>query len=444
MAQTRNKFLWRNALKYFERSFDAAFEERLKREITKTELLRVNVLIGVIVTSFAAGLLNFYLAGADNVARILENDLDLLGFLFVGIVGYEVLIAAFLWRQIRNHQPVSPRLRLINIIIETSFPTIMALVLFLRIDDVMILFTPILMVYFLFIILSTLHLNFWMSVATGLVSVLEYFFLSLYIVDQLPASQLSPALSSHVLLVGRSVLLLLSGFAAGFVAIEIRKRINDTFLMMNERSRIRQVLGEQVSHAVVDRIINEGVLMQHERRMVCVMFLDIRDFTPFASDKEPEEVMAYQNKLFSIAIEAVTKYGGIINQFLGDGFMSTFGAPISSGNDCKNAVDAALEILDETTKACDAGLMPSTRLGIGIHYGQAITGNVGTEMRKQYSIVGNVVIQASRIEQLNKEYKSQLLVSKEVFEKLENQSGELLGAIELKGENAPLDIYRIR
>src|SRR4030095_16314608 len=119
--------------------------------------------------------------------------------------------------------------------------------------------------------------------------------------------------------------------------------------------------------------------------------------------------------IFSIAINAVSKHDGIINQFLGDGFMSTFGAPVSSGNDCKNAVDSALEILDITQNACNNGLIPPTRLGIGIHYGEAITGNIGTELRKQYSIVGNVVIQASRIEQLNKTFKSQLLVSREVF-----------------------------
>ncbi len=398
----------------------------------------------MVFVAFTAGILNFFLAGQENVTLVLKNDLDILGILFISILSYECIIAYIVWKHIRIHRPISMGLRLINIFVETSFPTIFTLALFLRIHNVVVMFTPVLTVYFLFVILSTLHLNFWMSVLTGFIAFSEYFLVSFYMIKNLPAEEVSPLITSHLLLVGRSIMLMVCGFAAGFVAIEIRKRIDDTFRMMSERSRIRQVLGEQVSHAVVDRIINENVLMQHERRMVCVMFLDIRNFTPFAADREPEEVMAYQNKLFSICIEAVNRYGGIINQFLGDGFMSTFGAPISTGDDCQNAVNAAIEILDETAKACKEGMIPSTRLGIGLHYGQAITGNVGTEVRKQYSIVGNVVIQASRIEQLNKDFNSQMLVSKEVMNQLKGVSGDSLGAIELKGESQPLEIFKIR
>jgi len=282
-----------------------------------------------------------------------------------------------------------------------------------------------------------------MSAATGFVACVEYFIVSFYIIHHLPQNEVTPIIESKVLLVGRTLLLLVCGLAAGFVALEIRRRINATFTVMNERSKIRQVLGQQVSHAVVDRIMNEGGINQNDRRMVCVMFLDIRNFTPFVAGKEPEEVMEYQNKIFSIAIEAVSKYNGIINQFLGDGFMATFGAPISYGNDSRNAVDAALEILSGVQKACDEKIIPATRLGIGIHYGEAITGNVGTELRKQYSIVGNVVIQASRIEQLNKEFQSQLLISREVFEQVQHINGESLGNVVLKGESAPLEIIRL-
>ena len=124
--------------------------------------------------------------------------------------------------------------------------------------------------------------------------------------------------------------------------------------------------------------------------------------------------------------------------------MATFGAPISHGNDCANAVNAGVEILKVTQQLADDGLIPTIRLGVGIHYGEAITGNIGTEIRKQYSIVGNVVIQASRIEELNKQFQSQLLVSREVFRQLQEVNGESMGEVILKGENTPLEIIRIR
>ena len=143
-------------------------------------------------------------------------------------------------------------------------------------------------------------------------------------------------------------------------------------------------------------------------------------------------------------IDVIDKQNGIINQFLGDGLIATFGAPISSGNDCQRAGNAAIEILDRVQESGDKGIFPKTRLGIGIHYGEAITGNVGTELRKQFSIVGNVVIQASRIEQLNKEFHSQLLMSKEVFDRMDHANGESLGPIMLKGESEPLEIIRMR
>jgi adenylate cyclase len=436
--------LWRKAFKNSGWKFDPLFEERLRREIAKAELLRVNILISAILIAFTIGILNVFLISGDTASEILVKDLDILGSLIAGILVYEIINAYIFWRQVRLRRSVSRVLQVINMIVETSFPTIFCFLLFQRMQDVVVLFTPVLMVYFLFIVLSTLHLNFWMSVATGIIAFAEYLWVSLYIIHRLPPGQLNSLISSQILLTGRSLLLLVCGFAAGFVALEIRRRINTTFKAMNERSKIRQILGQQVSHAVVDRIINEGGMQQNRRRMVCVMFLDIRNFTPFVTGREPEEVMDYQNKLFSIAIEAVNKYNGIINQFLGDGFMATFGAPVSYGNDCRNAVDAALEIIEGVQRACDEKIIPDTRIGIGLHYGEAITGNIGTELRRQYSIVGNVVIQASRIEQLNKEFESQLLISREVFQKIDHVSGDSLGDVMLKGESSPLEIFRIR
>ncbi|MBI2430193.1 MAG: adenylate/guanylate cyclase domain-containing protein, partial [Ignavibacteriales bacterium] len=178
---------------------------------------------------------------------------------------------------------------------------------------------------------------------------------------------------------------------------------------------------------------------------VCIMFLDIRGFTSFAEKHSPEEIVQYQNAFFTSVVDVVDKNNGIINQFLGDGAMITFGAPVSKGNDCQNALNTALEILERIKMDGENGKIHMTTVGIGIHVGEAVTGNVGSSKRKQYSITGNVVICASRIEQLNKEYNSQLLISKDLFDGLDEKPvyAEHLGPVTVKGREEPIEIYKL-
>lgn len=175
------------------------------------------------------------------------------------------------------------------------------------------------------------------------------------------------------------------------------------------------------------------------------MFLDIRDFTPLVENKEPEEIIAYQNAVFGFMIEIINKHHGIINQFLGDGYMATFGAPVSKGNDCQNALEAAIEIVNKVNEKSNAGEILKTKIGIGLHAGDVVAGNVGTSVRKQYSITGNTVILASRIEQLNKKFNSQLLISKEVLDKVDlgNVKPEIIGPVIIEGREKPIDLIRI-
>ncbi len=164
-----------------------------------------------------------------------------------------------------------------------------------------------------------------------------------------------------------------------------------------------------------------------------------------AEKLSPEELINYQNEVFGFMIDIVQQHRGNINQLLGDGFMATFGAPQSHGNDCQNAFLAAKEILEEVKERSDAMVIPKTRIGIGLHAGYVVTGNVGNEARKQYSVTGNPVIIASRIEQLNKTYKSQLLISEAVYVKLDKPLPVNLPFLEVdvKGRSNPVKIMKI-
>ena len=125
--------------------------------------------------------------------------------------------------------------------------------------------------------------------------------------------------------------------------------------------------------------------------------------------------------------------------------MATFGAPVENDNHTQCAVSAALQIVNELTIKNTNREIPQTQIGIGIHTGEAFTGNVGTEDRQQYSIIGNTVILASRLEQLNKKFSSSLIVSKEVINNINIKDVEckLLGNVSVKGFANHIEVYKL-
>ena len=207
---------------------------------------------------------------------------------------------------------------------------------------------------------------------------------------------------------------------------------------------LSNLLKQQVSPEIASALILDKP--NREEQFVAVMFLDIRGFTPMAEKLDPEGLIDYQNKVFGFMIDIIQERHGNINQFMGDGFMATFGAPVSHGNDARNAYLAGLEILAEIKRRNEAKLIPRTVLGIGIHAGLVVTGNVGTETRKQYSVTGNTVIIAARVEQLNKTYGSQMIITEEVFVHLTKKDVKTTPErheVTVKGRKTPVDILII-
>ena len=164
------------------------------------------------------------------------------------------------------------------------------------------------------------------------------------------------------------------------------------------------LFGQHVSPAVVNQLLAQPKEPASELRQVCVLVLDIRNFTTFSEGRVADEVVAYLNTLWTFMVRTVNEHHGIVNKFLGDGFLAVFGAPLSAGNDCANALAAAREILREIDELTEAGRLPPTRIGIALHAGEAIVGNVGSAERKEYTVIGDVVNVAFRIEALNKEF----------------------------------------
>lgn len=431
-----------------QRSLTSAFESEFALEVLRSDQLRVTILIGVIVSAVlvVSTLLTF---SYEQFRRAFHGNIN--GFVIsFGVVAGSAVVCllierAVISRMIRKQKGVSKWVQYLSAFVETSIPTAAMIVGSMFLGPIYTLFTPAAFVYPIFIVLSALRLNLRLCVFTGAVAGLEYSALALHFISQGSNAAIEPILSGvpHHLLKG--FLLFATGVVTGLVTRQIKKRILKSFEMVEERNRISRMFGEHVSPVVMNKLMTLKPDLRSERRSVCVMFLDIRNFTTFAEKRAPEEVVAYLESLFEFMIEIVNRHHGVINKFLGDGFMAVFGAPLSEGSDCFNGVAAAREILSRVDEEVAQGNVLPTKVGIGLHAGEAVTGSIGSSLRKEYTVIGDVVNLASRIEQLNKQFGSQLLISEMVWQTLAEGLNEAIpmGHVQVRGREEPIQLYQV-
>lgn len=356
---------------------------------------------------------------------------------------YEWMMRQLFGRYLRKDRPLPWFIRYVNVAIETSVPTLILLAFVYTMDVDLALTSAAILAYFFFIILSALSLDFRLSVFAGVVAALGYAALVLIYRDQLPLGPGEPPERKLGYII-RPVFLLFGGIIAGLVAARIRAGILRSLRAAEERRRIVQMFGQHVSPAVVNQLLAQPTGIQSELRDVCILVLDIRGFTAFAEKAPPDAIVNYLNGLWSKAVEIVNRHHGIVNKFLGDGFMAVFGAPLVMGNHCQNAINAARELVADIKRATDSGDIPPTRIGIGLHSGEALVGNIGSTERREYTVIGDVVNVAFRIEQLNKELNSSFLVSESVQEtagKVDRTESSV--SLPIRGRNSPVRIYKL-
>ena len=423
----------------------AFFEHYLAREIVHSERMRMAILAGLLGALIAVFGVLYLLFGKDHLQRFLTPSAFIYIFSVVALLlCYELAIRHMIGRWLEQGRTVPSALRYLNAFVETSVPSLLIVLVARETSPVYVLQSAAGFLYAVFIVLSTLRLDFRLSVFTGLVAAVEYVALSIAYVGAGGAAAASTPFEFPPYYLAKGAMLVLAGLAAGFVAQQLKRRVGNAYRLLQERQQVLNAFGQQVSPAVVEELLKSGPEIASRRSFVCVMFMDIRDFTPLVEKKSPEEIVALQNLVFAEAVEIVNRNHGIINQFLGDGFMATFGAPLATGRDCANALGAARELVAGIQGLSASGRIPPIAIGIGLHAGEAVHGNVGSALRKQYSITGNVVILASRIEQLNKDYGSQILVSGEVLAAAGEQARDhqALGPVRVKGREEPIEIYR--
>jgi len=333
-------------------------------------------------------------------------------------------------------------IRYINAFTEISIPSVVLIIYSFNLPSMYPLFTPVSLLYFLIIMLSALELDFKLCLFSGTMAALQYIIIALYLTSK--PSEVFDSLSFFPIHIGTAALLFISGHTAGLITVHIKRGLLKYYKAQSERNEIQKLFGQQISREIVDELVENHYEVQSRTRFAVIMFIDIRNFSIFAQNKSPEEIISYQNNVFSFMIEIINKHKGIVNQIMGDGLMAIFGAPIEHKNDCQSAVNASLEIYKELKRRNEKGLLPETVIRIGINAGEVVTGNVGTSERKQYSVTGQPVIIAARLEQINKELNSVILISDEVYKRvvLENEPINH-DDIAIKGVPNPITVYQI-
>ena len=209
-----------------------------------------------------------------------------------------------------------------------------------------------------------------------------------------------------------------------------------------ERQRLQAAFGTYVDPALAARLLEQGDdVFTGERRQVTVMFIDIRDFTPFAEAHSAEDTVARLNALFEIVVPAVVDAGGHVNKFLGDGALAVFGAPNDLAGHADAAVRAALLIQSLVAERFAGAL----RIGIGINTGVVIAGTIGGGGKLEFTLIGDTVNVAARVEQLTKTTGDGILLTAQSVDALVARPAGLIdrGSHALKGKAAAVPIFAL-
>ncbi len=220
-----------------------------------------------------------------------------------------------------------------------------------------------------------------------------------------------------------------------------------------DREQLMGLFSRYVSPEVAQEIWRrrDQVILSGEERVATVFFSDIRGFTASTAGKPSQEVLEWLNGYLTAMDEVITAEGGFLNKFIGDGLMVLFGVPISDGveQDARKAVQAAhgmLERVDELNRSKHGtNTFPPLKIGIGIHTGRLTCGNVGSRKRLEYSVIGETVNLASRLESLTKELRTEIVMTEATYELVKGHffRGRELGETPVRGMAEPVRLFTI-
>ena len=231
--------------------------------------------------------------------------------------------------------------------------------------------------------------------------------------------------------------------AAGAIAAQL-----SWSLVEARRDQVEATLGRYISPAVADEVLRQGTpSLGGDRRRVTVLFADVRAFGLIAERLDPEELVALLNAYFLPVIDAVFEYGGTLDKFTGDGIMAVWGAPIERADDVRHAVAAAMEIRTRTRALTDeraAAGLETASIAMGISTGDAVAGNIGDRRRLEYTVIGDAVNVAARLQSMASRSSSDVIIGENTVQELQDAFAvEPLGEVTVKHRSEPVRAYAL-
>lgn len=217
-----------------------------------------------------------------------------------------------------------------------------------------------------------------------------------------------------------------------------------------EKRRIKRVFSRMVAPDVYAHLMAHpsSTRLGGERREMSVLFSDIRGFTTVSESGKPEAIVAQLNEYFTQMVDVVFHHHGSVDKFVGDMVMALFGAPVEDADHADHAVQAALDMLsalDRLNERWAGEGRPRLAIGVGVNSGEMVAGNVGSEQIMSYTVIGDAVNLGSRLESLNKQYGTSIIISEHTKQGLKGQYHiRALGEVTVKGKTRPVSIYEVR
>jgi class 3 adenylate cyclase/HAMP domain-containing protein len=230
---------------------------------------------------------------------------------------------------------------------------------------------------------------------------------------------------------------------------QIKRYAFDAVVAQKREMKIRNVFQLYVPKDVIEQVfINPEKMLVGNNRNVSILFSDIRSFTTISERMAPDELVNSLNRYFSIMVDIIMARNGVVDKYIGDAIMAMFGAPVSYENDALSSVTAGLEMigaLEEFNRTQAKLGEPEFRIGVGINYGIVTVGNIGCEKKMNYTVIGDTVNLASRLEGLTKLYREPILFAESVYEAVSAVIPcRMVDRVAVKGKTQGVPIYTAR
>jgi adenylate cyclase len=294
------------------------------------------------------------------------------------------------------------------------------------------------------------------SILSGIIVGIEYF--AMYIVGRehllqivLKDDILFQDLTGYPMYFIKSSIMVFTGFMMGILSENVKKLMITILKEEKEKHQIDKLFGQFVSNEIKDKIIAEKKDIIAENKTVAVLFSDIREFTNYSENNPPEVVVSQLNQYFDKMVYCITQNGGTIDKFIGDAIMAVFGGLIELENPCESAVKAGLMMkveLNNLNQEWEKIGFQTFKNGIGLSYGAVTQGTLGSKDRKEFTVIGDTVNSASRLEGITKDFpEKRIILSSPVYENLPEYlkiQSEYLATVHVKGKQKPITIYGLK